>query len=192
MAFEMKPQFSSEQGFSMSRGFTVADPLAEVEYTDDLQQDSIAELRALLAALQGQDLSDRPASDSPHWVCVVFPTRTECVDFLKRRHHQPEDKYLDGARAVKKFQTRPRKGSFSIGQTQKSGEDFDDGGTGWTERAKAEKRRFKAATDSEWWFCLCFSTADDADVFVTDYELTLLPGEGRRVSGIELDGQLPQ
>lgn len=37
---------------------------------------------------------------------------------------------------------------------------------GFRDRRKAEEKRFKNATDSEYWFAVCFSTREDKEKFV--------------------------
>lgn len=40
-------------------------------------------------------------------------------------------------------------------------------GSSFKERAEAEKARFKLATDSEYWVCLCFETREQKQEFLT-------------------------
>ena len=37
---------------------------------------------------------------------------------------------------------------------------------GFADRAKQEKKRFEDATDSEFWFCMCFNTREQKEAFL--------------------------
>ncbi len=79
------------------------DPLAGVEHTGDLEIDSLAELRALHAALAAKAAERLPsyqfATDSPYWYITVFRDRDAKETFLRRVSIiRFGDKYLDGHR----------------------------------------------------------------------------------------------
>lgn len=83
---------------------TEPDPLADVEYTDDLGADAAAELTALEQAYRnrarGENDRYRAATDSEFWFAVCFKSRDEKDRFLKASGlAKLGDKYLLG-RAV--------------------------------------------------------------------------------------------
>lgn len=43
--------------------------------------------------------------------------------------------------------------------------------SGYRERAKMEVSRFKDATDSEFWFAVCFKTREDKEAFLKEFGL---------------------
>lgn len=78
----------------------------------------------------------------------------------------------------------PAKGGFSIGGASRvpdpladveySGDLAKDAGRelsalqkGFAERAAAEVKRFEKATDSEYWFAVCFDSRDECEAFLT-------------------------
>lgn len=81
----------------------VADPLASVEYSDDLAADCAAEFGALDAAYreraQREDERFVRATDSEYWFAVCFEDRAEKEAFLKAAKVKTAllgDKYLRG------------------------------------------------------------------------------------------------
>lgn len=85
---------------------TTPDPLADVEYTDDLATDALAELDAVQQAFRerrkGEDRRFAQATDSEYWIAVCFTDRADKEAFLKAsRLTQLGDKYLDGYRAAR-------------------------------------------------------------------------------------------
>lgn len=77
------------------------DPLAEVQYTDNLAEDAAAEFTALEQGYRDRATAERArfkrATDSEFWVAVCFTTREEKDAFLERSGLAPlGDKYLDG------------------------------------------------------------------------------------------------
>lgn len=80
------------------------DPLADVDYTGDIETDALAELDALDAAFRDrrrrEDRRFKQATDSEFWIALCFPSREDKERFL-RKHGLIDlgDKYLDG-RAV--------------------------------------------------------------------------------------------
>lgn len=77
-------------------------PVDEAPETGDLAVDSLAELRALHAAMQAPANPD-PADvlDSPHWVAAYWPSREAKDEFLLNSGLDVlGDKYLDGHQAA--------------------------------------------------------------------------------------------
>ena len=79
----------------------VKDPLAGVKYTGDVEQDTVAELGAVEAAFRARE--EREAIrmsneiDSENWFAVVFETRAQKEEFLRRINLLDlGDKYFDG------------------------------------------------------------------------------------------------
>ncbi|SDC25482.1 hypothetical protein [Actinokineospora iranica] len=77
------------------------DPLADVEYTGDLETDSTAELDALAKGFRErtkrEDDRFRLATDSEYWFAVCFKSREDKEAFLRAaRLFALGDKYLDG------------------------------------------------------------------------------------------------
>lgn len=77
------------------------DPLADVDYTGDLEADSAAELDALAKGFRErtkrEDERFRLATDSEYWFAVCFRTREDKEAFLRAaRLMALGDKYLDG------------------------------------------------------------------------------------------------
>lgn len=77
------------------------DPLADVDYTGNLAEDSNAELDALAKGFRErtkrEDDRFRLATDSEYWFCVCFKTREDKDAFLAAaRLMATGDKYLDG------------------------------------------------------------------------------------------------
>ena len=57
----------------------------------------------------------------------------------------------------------------------------------YRERAKAESSRFTDATDSEFWFAVCFANREEKDAFLAKFKITPLGDkyvEGREVEKI--------
>ncbi|RTE47903.1 hypothetical protein [Actinobaculum sp. 352] len=77
------------------------DPLANVEYTDNLETDSARELSALEQSYRDRAKAEenrfRQATDSEYWIAVCFPSREEKEKFLRKWDLIDHgDKYLDG------------------------------------------------------------------------------------------------
>lgn len=93
-------------GDGRSKFDEVADPLAGVADTGDLEADAAAELDAMQQAYRARSKNEekrkKAATDSEFWFAVCFTSREEKDEFL-REHGliQLGDKYLDG-RAVDK------------------------------------------------------------------------------------------
>ena len=78
------------------------DPLAGVPETGDLAVDSLAELRAILAAMTAPP-NQAPADvlDSPHWLTAYWPSREAKEEFLTASGLDVlGDKYIDGHQAA--------------------------------------------------------------------------------------------
>lgn len=86
------------------------DPLADVEYADDLSADSSAECDALQVAYKDRRSKEavrfRAATDSEYWFAVCFQSREEKDAFLAEFGlGRLGNKYIDGAalaRALRK------------------------------------------------------------------------------------------
>ena len=77
------------------------DPLANVEYTDNLAQDAAAEFTALEQGYRDRAKNEadrfKRATDSEYWVAVCFDSREEKERFLRAAGLDTlGDKYLDG------------------------------------------------------------------------------------------------
>lgn len=73
-------------------------PLAGVDYTQDLEKSSYDEAMALKAALMAVRAPDpcREATDSDVWICAVFQNREDSESFLTDWNlHKHGDKYID-------------------------------------------------------------------------------------------------
>lgn len=80
------------------------DPLADVEYSGNLQEDSRAELTALQQAYRQRAKAEasrfRAATDSEYWVALCFTSRGEKETFLAQAGLiHLGDKYIDGRAA---------------------------------------------------------------------------------------------
>lgn len=77
------------------------DPLADVEYTGDLEKDSASELDALSAAMRERRTIEREryrqATDSEYWVALCFRSRKHKEAFIAGAGAaRLGDKYVDG------------------------------------------------------------------------------------------------
>lgn len=92
--------------FQSVAGPTV-DPLADVEYTGDLEVDAAAELVALQTAFvnrrQQEDKRFRDATDSEYWFAVCFRNRADKEKFLAAIGNLDSDKYLDGRELARRL-----------------------------------------------------------------------------------------
>ena len=80
-------------------------PLAEVEYTENLERDSVAELDATALAFRERAKKEQArrlmAIDSEYWVCLCFHSREQKSEFLSKLNMQADsDKYVDGRRVA--------------------------------------------------------------------------------------------
>lgn len=107
MAFQFKgSQAKGGKGFKMGGG--VVDPLADVQYTGDLQADTDAEFEALKQGYRARASAEadrfRNATDSEYWFAVCFKSREDKEKFLAAVKAKPRlhgDKYLDGYQLAK-------------------------------------------------------------------------------------------
>jgi len=85
------------------RNESLPDPLANVDYTDNLEADSKAELTELAKAAHFRGVTAEEqkrylgATDSEHWFCVVCRSRAEKAAALKALHVKTGivgDKYI--------------------------------------------------------------------------------------------------
>ena len=85
----------------MSAKSSAPDPLADVEYTDNLEADAAAELNAMQKAFKErrgvEDQRFRQATDSEFWIAACFKTREHKEAFLAAvGAARLGDKYIDG------------------------------------------------------------------------------------------------
>jgi hypothetical protein len=78
------------------------DPLAEVNYTGNFEEDAKTEMSATLAAFMARRTAEAKrfelATDTEYWFCVCFQTREQKDHFLQAvEWFIHGDKYLDGA-----------------------------------------------------------------------------------------------
>ena len=102
VSFGTPPRMGSPSKLKRS---PVPDPLAGVEYSDNLSDDSAAELSALEQGYRErakmEDARFVDATDSEYWFAVCFKTRAEKDTFLKQFGLlRLGDKYLDGAKVA--------------------------------------------------------------------------------------------
>lgn len=89
------------------------DPLADLEATGDIAQDSINELNALQSAIKADAMksaaqrereNQRSENDTEYWFCVCFMTREQKDEFLQQAGWTLlGDKYLSGEWVAKKM-----------------------------------------------------------------------------------------
>lgn len=94
---------TSSSGFSFGGGVGAPDPLADVEYTNDLAKDAASEMSALEEGFKSRAQKERDrfqkATDSEFWFAVCFTSREEKEAFLKAAKVNKKfmgDKYIDG------------------------------------------------------------------------------------------------
>jgi len=85
----------------MAAASSAPDPLADVEYSDNLEVDAAAELTALLAAFKErrgvEDKRFQQATDSEFWTALCFQSREAKEAFLAATSTaRLGDKYIDG------------------------------------------------------------------------------------------------
>jgi hypothetical protein len=108
------PGKASQFGMVEYRSEIAKDPLVDIEYTGDLEADSLAEFRALHAALVAKATERKEsylfATDSPYWYVTVFRDRPSKETFLRRAGIiRFGDKYVDGHRAAPQLGIQLRK-----------------------------------------------------------------------------------
>lgn len=100
-----------------------ADPLAIVEYTNNLEEDTKREFTALELAFKEQAKAEKSsqkyANDSEFWFCACFQSRAQVEEFLLALGFNKDTKYLAGNALAEKLgialqqypePTRSRKG----------------------------------------------------------------------------------
>lgn len=96
---DVKPT-AKKKGFpAKPTGAKADDPLANVEYTGNLEHDCVAEAMALYECLRKAKSPEpcKHSTDSEHWLCVVFPSRNDREAFLTEWNLWGfGDKYMDG------------------------------------------------------------------------------------------------
>lgn len=100
MAFDFGGGKKGRAGF-MSASPQQRDPLADVQYTGNLEEDAAAELSALEQGMRERNAAEakrfQQATDSEFWFAVCFRSRAHKEAFLEGiRAAQLGDKYLDG------------------------------------------------------------------------------------------------
>ena len=105
MAFEFgkadKPARAKKPKGFLAAASSAVDPLADVEYTDNVEIDSAAELDALAKGFRGRRDAEakrfEQATDSEYWFAVCFRTRADKDAFLTAiKATRLGDKYIDG------------------------------------------------------------------------------------------------
>jgi ribonuclease HI len=99
-------QLSDEDTLAVLNAEPEPDPLAGVEYTDDLPTDARAELNAVQQGFRDRARREeerfRLATDSEYWFVLCFKTREDKERFLTRAKLLAlGDKYLDGYAAAR-------------------------------------------------------------------------------------------
>ena len=176
MTFNFGGQYGREagqgSGFSFKPGGVTEppaeDPFESVEYTGDLQVDSIREMRALIAAME--------AAPPEYLVGFVFPDRAALEDFMRRRHLQKKNRYFQEKPVRRGFDAAPAGAAFNKGAggfslKQAKAEQEVNADAGWVDRVKNEVNRFKQATDSEYYIIVQFDSEDARAAFLADYGL---------------------
>ena len=110
MGFDFKggPKLGGGIGFTGGPkvGKPAPDPLADVEYTGDLAEDSARELSAMEVAYRDRAKAEasrfQDATDSEYWVAICFKSRADKERFLASSRLAPlGDKYLNGYKAAR-------------------------------------------------------------------------------------------
>ena len=65
----------------------------------------------------------------------------------------------------------PLKGVEYSGDLAEAAAELDAMQQAYRDRAKAEQARFTAATDSEYWFAVCFSDREEKEAFLREFNL---------------------
>lgn len=97
-----------EGAFSLDDDDESPSPVAGVNYTGNVQADSVAEASAVMSAFQQRAANEakrfREATDSEFWCCFCFQTREQKEEFLRAFNLLSlGDKYLDGQKAAKRL-----------------------------------------------------------------------------------------
>lgn len=154
--------FSFGSGFSMKP--KPANPLDSVEYTDDLQADSLAELAALHKAMN--------EVDREYLTVIVFADREQLDSFMWRRHLSKDSRFVEGDKAQRLMATPGANPQFSAGQGfSLKAEKQVDADAGWIQRTKNEKKRFTLATDPEYYCVISFDSEQAQQGFMSALDL---------------------
>lgn len=99
-------ELSDEDTLALLNTEPAPDPLANVDYTDDLAADARAELNAVQQGFRDRAKREeerfRLATDSEYWFVLCFKTREDKERFLvKAKLLAIGDKYLDGYAAAR-------------------------------------------------------------------------------------------
>lgn len=86
---------------------------------------------------------------------------------------------------VKKKKPVPISGNNAVDESK---EELSALLTGFKNRSKQEQDRFKSATDSEYWFCVCFKNREDKELFLKKYGI--FNHGDKYVDGYFMDKQL--
>lgn len=84
------------------------DPLADIQYTGDLAEDTATEFTALEQGYRNRAKAEadrfKRATDSEYWIAVCFTTRAEKETFLRAANLTDlGDKYLDGHEVARRL-----------------------------------------------------------------------------------------
>lgn len=179
-------------GFGFGSGFqlgkTVENPLERVDYSGDIEADSLAEYEALLSGLED--------AGEEHLLVFVFPERASLDSFMWRRHLNKQERFFPADKALRALLTPQANAGFSAGSgfslKTAQAKDADDG---WLERQANEKKRFELATDPEFYCVVHFDSSDALTSGVKRLGLdglADLPVSGCiALSGPEVDSVLP-
>lgn len=143
--------------------------------------------------------------DSPIWVCFCFQTREQKTEALRKLGLSSlgGDKYVDGREVAALLgltsSILPKRGQsdlFKVGglklpslggvaklalpslapaEEEAPKRELSAKEKGFKERAKEEARRFREATDSEFWVACCFLLEQERDTFVAELGLSPAP-----------------
>lgn len=107
----------------LKRPVHLPDPLASVDYTGNLEEDTKREFTALELAFKEQAKAEKQArkyaNDSEFWFCACFQSRAQVEEFLRKLGFDGDEKYIDGRKLAALFgivltehpePTRSRKG----------------------------------------------------------------------------------
>lgn len=186
MAFDFGGGFNFGSGFSLKE--KAPNPLENIQYTGNLEQDSFAELEALRSGMLATE--EKPS------ITLVFADRDSLDSFMWRRHLDKKERFFEGQKAVRAMKTPQANEKFSAGGgfSLKQQKEID-ADKGWIERAKNEKKRFTFATDPEYYCVITFDTEQDRQVAMHDLGLDdLEPLQlscGLCLSGNAVDALLP-
>ena len=105
MSFQVKNQFAPTAGFvAPGSPFRTArktdNPLAQVEYTDNAEADTAAEVSAMLTAFKQRSKDEtkrfKDATSTEYYCCVCFQSQEQKEAFLAALGFQPKNTYIDG------------------------------------------------------------------------------------------------